>query len=147
MLTIICIDEIHQFIELGITFRGKEFISLKHLISSLMHNLSSRFSHMDVPILCMTATFNKPLMGLLSHMIRFDFTPSNILFCAPTMSKFAKWHISIEANYCHQVLPASSTVRVASLITCRENCFHSVSWTALVQEFDKIRIAGVFEFQ
>lgn len=123
ILTMICIDEVHQFVEFGITFR-KEFSKLKNLISTLMHSPSSPLSHMDVPILCMTATFNSSLKSLLSKMIGFEFVPSNTFWAS--RKNFSKRHISISSNYCNQVLPTLKKELQSHIVQ------NDLSWKAII---------------
>ena len=64
-LNLFCIDKVHQFIELGISFR-KGFQMINKSILSLFRNLDGTFK---IPILMMTATLDYNLYLLLQRML------------------------------------------------------------------------------
>ena len=64
LLRLFCIDEVHLFVEFGITFR-KTFIGMKEAV---FDKLKSNDDDLHVPILFMTATFNLELKALLTQL-------------------------------------------------------------------------------
>ena len=82
MLRLICIDEVHQFVMFGCTFRP-DFSLLKESLFKYLHlnNDSSQASiHLKVPLLLMTATFNVELLSILQSMIGIRISPSLYLW-------------------------------------------------------------------
>ena len=84
VLKLVCVDEIHLFVMFGLTFR-KEFTLLKasffrHLIdnSNTVDNTNGCYC-LKVPLLLMTATFNRELISLLEQMIGIKIPPYNYL--------------------------------------------------------------------
>ena len=87
LLRLVCIDEVHQFVMFGYTFRP-EFGLLKDSLFKklLLHNERDSTNpsqlpvSLKVPLLLMTATFNTELLGLLQSMIGISITPSMYLW-------------------------------------------------------------------
>ena len=83
VLKLICIDEVHQYLSFGLTFR-KSFCSLKRRIfdqvvdkKNVLNRPDELPIYLKVPLLCMTATFNSTLVNLLEKMVGIRFLPSN----------------------------------------------------------------------
>ena len=82
MLILICVDEVHLFIEFGLSFR-KDFISLREKLfkkiistnSTSSNDLSPHRTILKIPFLSMTATFNLQLLNLLQKMTNITFNP------------------------------------------------------------------------
>ena len=89
LLRLICIDEVHQFVMFGCTFRP-EFALLKESlfknITFTNHTTPSSTDdtqlviNLKVPLLLMTATFNTELLSILQSMIGIRITPSMYLW-------------------------------------------------------------------
>ena len=92
LFNLLCLDEIHLFVDFGYTFRSS-FFQLK---SKLFQHLKINDDTSIVPILLMTATFNIHLLKLLEGMIGFCINQSNMFWA--TIDKFNKRHIKIELN-------------------------------------------------
>jgi superfamily II DNA helicase RecQ len=124
-LKLMCIDEVHLFVEFGVTFRPS-FCELKQkLFSLLIHNsndsLSSpsnatsvphstssshtnALSHstsLKIPLLCMTATFNQYLLLLLQKMLGITFNIKNFFWNGP--DSFERRNIRISLKYSNQI--------------------------------------------
>ena len=79
MLNILCLDEVHLFIDFGLFFRRK-FLSLRDAVFNKLikphanRNMPSTASaDLIMPLLCMTATLNPNLLHLLQRMINIAF--------------------------------------------------------------------------
>ena len=96
ILNLICIDEIHLFVDFGCTFRTSFQLLNNKLFSKLRINNTTS----TVPLLLMTATFNYPLLRLLEKMIGFKVTPPNIFWA--DIKSFQKRHINIKISYSMQ---------------------------------------------
>ena len=96
LLKLLCIDEIHEFVDFGHSF-CHDFFELKNKV---LQNIKIDINHSVVPILLMTATFNKDLLHLLQQMIGFNISNSNT-FWAPIKS-FNKQHINIDITHTKQ---------------------------------------------
>ena len=87
MLRLVCIDEVHQFVMFGCAFRP-EFGLLKDTLFKKLRvsnsTSSTNPSHLSVslrvPLLLMTATFNKELLRLLQLMIGIRILPAMFLW-------------------------------------------------------------------
>ena len=108
MLNLICIDEVHLFIEFGLSFR-KEFLSLRDNLfkkiivqttSSTIDTNSINSTNLKVPFLCMTATFNLLLLNLIQKMTKITFNHRQLHWS--NKSEFQKRHISISMKYTNQ---------------------------------------------
>ena len=95
ILRLFCIDEIHLFVEFGLSFRS-DFQLLKTKVITLLHE-NGRFI---VPIVFMTATFNNNLLHLLQRMLGIQFMLPNIFW--GSVHSFSKRHISISIRYSKQ---------------------------------------------
>ena len=96
LLNLICIDEIHMFVEFGCTFRPCFQLLDKSLFSHIQTNSTTSL----VPILLMTATFNKQFESLLQKMIGFNINNENTFWAS--QSNFRKCHIDINIRYSTQ---------------------------------------------
>ena len=73
MLNLICIDEVHLFIDFRLSFRRK-FLNLheslfnKIIKKQINNNMQRSSTHLIIPLLCITATFNPKLLYLLQQM-------------------------------------------------------------------------------
>jgi len=81
ILRLVCIDEVHQFVMFGCTFRP-DFGLLKqslfqHMISQKQNELGVK---LNVPLLLMTATFNIELLNILQRMIGIRVPPTMFLW-------------------------------------------------------------------
>ena len=97
LLRLLCIDEVHLFVEFGLTFR-KCFLQMKHII---FDKLKSMNGALHIPILFMTATFNLELKSLLTQMTGVDVHPYNI--CWGILNSFNRRNIAIELKYTNQL--------------------------------------------
>ena len=95
-LNLICIDEIHMFVEFGCTFRPCFQLLFKSLFSKF--RLSDTTS--SVPFLLMTATFNKQFQSILEKMIGFTILQQNTFWAK--QKSFMKRHIDINLRYSTQ---------------------------------------------
>ena len=82
-LLLICIDEVHMFIEYALSFR-KKFCLLKDNFfqqiiqrNNVINDDGIKTTHLLVPLICMTATFNESLLLLLQKMTNITFKKSN----------------------------------------------------------------------
>ena len=88
LLRLVCIDEVHQFVMFGCTFRPNFGLLKKslfqHMISHKDHNPISNTSglpvKLKVPLLLMTATFNIELLNILQTMIGIRIPPTMFLW-------------------------------------------------------------------
>ena len=110
MLNLICIDEVHLFIEFGLSFR-KDFLSLRDNLfnkiqqrnTSTNESFNSTSGHgtiLKLPFLCMTATCNTQLLHLLQAMTKITFSHRHLHWSK--VSEFKKRHISISFKYTNQ---------------------------------------------
>jgi superfamily II DNA helicase RecQ len=83
-LKLVCIDEVHQFVDFGLTFR-KSFAALKEKLFKLLVNLNyskdsntSLYTVLKIPILFMTATMNHSILGLLQQIVGIQLFLYNI---------------------------------------------------------------------
>ena len=98
MLNLTCIDEVHLFIDFGLSFRRK-FLNLRESLfnkiikKQINNDMQTSSTHLIMPLLCMTATFNPKLSHLLQQMtnIRFD---TRRFFWSPNRL-FKKRHIKM----------------------------------------------------
>lgn len=107
VLRLACIDEVHQFVMFGLTFRTsfcalkkslfKQLIDYKHL----NNNPTSMPTHLKVPLLCMTATFDHDLLQLLQRMIGIRFLPSNFFWSGKLGMCKRKIHMQIVSTSQH----------------------------------------------
>ena len=107
VLKLVCVDEIHVFVMFGLTFR-KEFTLLKasffrHLIDeSNSLNTTNGCYYLKVPLLLMTATFNRELMSLLELMIGIKILPYNYLW--GNRDEMKRRNIKIDVDFTTQRL-------------------------------------------
>ena len=95
-IRLICIDEIHQFVQFASSFRPSFSTLYDSLISKICNNIQSSSDssnpisnnlcatfnkRFDIPILCMTATFTPIYQHTLSRILRISFQPENIFWC------------------------------------------------------------------
>ena len=105
MLNLLCIDEVHLFIDFGLSFR-RQFLYLRDKIfnklieTHINTNNQSTSTTLKLPILCMTATFNTNLLHLLQQVTNITFNPHRF-FWSPN-SLFKKRHIKICIKYSTQ---------------------------------------------
>ena len=97
LLRLLCIDEVHLFVEFGITFR-KTFIRMKE---SVFDKLKSNDDYLHVPILFMTATFHLELKSLLAQMTGIVVHPRNTCWGMP--NSFDRRNICIELKHTNQL--------------------------------------------
>ena len=96
-LNLFCFNEIHLFVEFGISF-WPQFQMLKDKIISLLYDNDDI---MHVPILLMTATFDNIMFHLIQRMLGIQIHSNNIFWSAT--SSFKKRHIRIKMKYSNQV--------------------------------------------
>ena len=97
LLQLFCIDEIHLFIQFGLSFR-KVFQNLR---TSVIQKLKqSNSNDMKIPLLLMTATFNIEYLNLLEKILGIKMLPYNIFW--GSYYSFQKRHIKIEMKYSSQ---------------------------------------------
>ena len=106
MLNLICVDEVHLFIEFGLSFRN-DFLSLRHKLFNkiIAGNTSSTITSLNqtklkIPFLSMTATCNLQLLNLLQKMTNITFNHRHLHWS--NQSDFQKRHISISIKYTNQ---------------------------------------------
>jgi superfamily II DNA helicase RecQ len=75
-LSLVCVDEVHLFVEYAITFRPS-FLKLKAILFDKIKAFLNNGSTICVPCLFMTATFNNELKTLLQQMTGLFITPPN----------------------------------------------------------------------
>ena len=92
-LNLFCIDKIHLFVEFGISFRPI-FQSIKDKIISLLYNNDNS---VNIPILLMSATFDKTMYHIIQSMLGIRIFSNNIFWA--DASCFKKRHISIQMKY------------------------------------------------
>ena len=107
-LKLIVIDEVHQFIDFGLTFRHS-FCMLKkrlfeHVIDKkhVLNDPTSLPTVLRMPVLCMTATFNSHLVTMLEQMIGIRFLPKNFFWSYKDGMK--KRHVEIDFKISFQPL-------------------------------------------
>ena len=88
-LKIVCIDEIHLFVEFGLGFRY-EYLQLKE---KLFNKLVETNETLKIPIILMTATFNKEYLKLLESMIGIKIKLEHTFWASS--NQFKKRHINI----------------------------------------------------
>ena len=96
ILNLICIDEIHMFVEFGCTFRP----CFQMLNKSIFSRLCIDSATSSVPLLLMTATFDKQYQSILQKMIGFDIQHHNTFWAR--QGSFNKRHIDINFRYSTQ---------------------------------------------
>ena len=96
-LNLFCIDEIHLFLEFGISFR-QIFQTLKSKIVSMFYNKDNT---MKLPILLMTATFDLNMFSIIQRMLGLSLYSTNVFW--GEASCFKKRHISIKMKYSTQI--------------------------------------------
>ena len=96
LLNLLCIDEIHLFVDFGCSFRS----SFQKLRTTIFNLFRVNDDECTIPLLLMTATFNIRLQSLLEKMIGFRIMPQNT-FWAP-LEAFKKRHIRICFTYSTQ---------------------------------------------
>ena len=105
MLNLLCIDEVHLFIEFGLSFRRK-FLNLRNIVfnklikRNINNDIQSNTTTLKIPIVCMTATFNTNLLQLLQQMTNITFNHRRF-FWSPS-HLFKKRHIHISIKYSSQ---------------------------------------------
>ena len=118
VLKLVCVDEIHLFVMFGLTFR-KDFTLLKasffrHLIDeSNTSNTTNGCYYLKVPLLLMTATFNRELMSLLELMIGIKILPHNYLW--GNRDGMARRNIKINVDFTTQRLRLIKNVLSSTL--------------------------------
>ena len=109
IVKLICIDEVHLFVEFGVTFRPSFCLLKEKLFSMILTNTSNdaitssstiKTTSLKVPMLCMTATFNHNLLTLLQQMIGIYFHANNLFWNGPLL--FRKRNIKICIKYSKQ---------------------------------------------
>ena len=107
LLKLVCVDEVHQFVEFGLTFR-KSFMSLKDTLFKLLCVTESQdkdsllHTILKVPLLFMSATMNTSLVDLLQKIVGIQLSSNNIYWGDATY--FRKRNITISSNYTTQYL-------------------------------------------
>ena len=88
-LRLVCVDEVHQFVMFGCTFRPEFSLLKDSLFKKIANNDDSNENSNDssslpinlkVLLLLMTATFNIQLLSILQKMIGIRTTPSTCLW-------------------------------------------------------------------
>jgi superfamily II DNA helicase RecQ len=97
-LSLVCIDEVHLFVNFAITFRPS-IISLKRLLFDSIHssnNTNNESQCLKVPILFMTATFNKNMNTLLKKITGLHIEDDFIYWS--DASSFSRRNIKIDVS-------------------------------------------------
>ena len=85
LLRLVCIDEVHQFVDFGLTFRYK-FASLKKpLFKRIIVNENS--AKLKVPVLFMRAPFNEYLLKLLEKLTGVHMNECNFIWSKKQMMR------------------------------------------------------------
>ena len=92
-LNLLCIDEIHLFLEFGISFRPI-FQDMKTKIIKLLHKDSKS---LKVPLLMMTATFDLVMFNMIQKMLGINIDREHVFWAE--YFTFQKRHINIEIKY------------------------------------------------
>lgn len=93
LLNLLCVDEIHLYIEFGTSFRT----SFQRLRDEVFGVFKISATTSTIPLLFMTATFNYHLHDILQRMIGFQIGIQNIFWARTT--EFQKRHIKIDVSY------------------------------------------------
>ena len=87
LLKLVCVDEVHQFVSFGISFR-RSFCVLKKSLFQILVDSKDINNEPDqlpttlkTPLLFMTATFTPDLLQLLEKMVGMRVLPSNFFWC------------------------------------------------------------------
>ena len=112
LLRLVCIDEVHQFVMFGYTFRPEFGLLRDSLFKKLVASNGSNATNpsqlpvsLKVPLLLMTATFNTELLGLLQSMIGISITPSMYLWSGrdEMQRRTVRISVSISTQYLKSV--------------------------------------------
>ena len=129
MLNLICVDEVHLFIEFGLSFR-KDFLSLREkLFNKIIANntssndISLNQTILKIPFLCMTATCNLQLLNLLQKMTNITFNHRHLFWS--NQSEFQKRHISISIKYTNQFKRYTKEY-------LKQYLRHNITWKAII---------------
>lgn len=100
-LNLLCIDEVHLYVDFGLTFR-KSFTMLKDKVfaSLIDKHYNEHCTVLKVPVLFMTATFNKGLISLLHQMTGINISYNNYVW--GDINDFKKRNIRISIQYSNQ---------------------------------------------
>jgi hypothetical protein len=97
-LSLVCVDEVHLYVQFAITFRPS-IISLKSLLFDLLHvsnQSNNSYQTLKVPVLFMTATFNKTLLDLLTKVTGLSIKSESTFWS--DASSFARRNINIQIS-------------------------------------------------
>lgn len=98
LLRLICIDEVHQYVEFGTTFRPA-IMKLKQQMFKFIVDEVDKYKTM-IPILFMTATFDLKRFQLLKEMTDLHFFQENIFW--GNKASFSKRNIKLQVKYSNQ---------------------------------------------
>ncbi len=100
-LNLLCIDEVHLYVDFGLTFR-KSFTRLKDKVfaSLIDKDYNEHYTVLKVPVLFMTATFNMGLISLLQRMTGINISYNNYVW--GDINDFKKQNIRIFIQYSNQ---------------------------------------------
>lgn len=97
VLRLFCIDEVHLFVDFGLSFRS----AFQNLKDNVLNKLTtSEVTILKVPILLMTATFDMKLLNIIQNMLGIPVYSQNIFW--GNIFSFDKRHIQIKMKYTTQ---------------------------------------------
>ena len=130
MLNLICVDEVHLFVEFGLSFR-KDFLLLRHILFNKIISFNNASSNtisgtrtiLKIPLICMTATCNMQLLKLLQKMTNITFSHRHLYWS--NKSDFQKRHITISIRYTNQFKRYTKEY-------LKKYLTHDISWKAII---------------
>jgi superfamily II DNA or RNA helicase len=130
-IKLLCIDEVHLFVDFGLTFR-KNFLLLKEKIFKLV--TTNNDSCLKIPILYMTATFNIQKLHFLKQLTGINVLSQNI-FWGDYIS-FQRRNIYISTTYTNQSMKKLKLAIQSCLLTSNKNkCIVYTSTAAKAQSY------------
>jgi superfamily II DNA helicase RecQ len=133
LLNMLCANEVHLFVQSGLTFR-QEFAQLQSVLFKKLHVKASPSAgpsrvHISVPVLFMTATSNKTMLDQIELLSGLRFDRSNNVFW-PTTDAMKHQNICVRVSYASYPLtsfkklvgPALQGSRLQKFISYANNC-------------------------
>ena len=115
-IKLLCIDEVHLFVDFGLTFR-KHFTILKEKLFNLLIVHDS--SILKIPVLYMTATFNYQKLQYLIKMTGINVLPQNVFW--GDFNSFQRRNIYISSSYTNQIMKKLKSSLETSLLIAPTN--------------------------
>ena len=103
----VCIDEVHLFVHFALSFRiqflhCKNALFEKLLLSNAEGQEDTSRTYTSVPVMFMTASFNKQLFNILEKITGYNFDKRNIFWSE--RKQFERRNISIDLTVCPQLI-------------------------------------------